>query len=416
MNIVYLADNFPSLSETFIAHEVIDMIDAGANVRVLSFGRPRAAFALPDRMTARNLVTYFAFPSPSRRRKLRDMAAAAARMLRRRQFSILRRCLSGRENGGFSRHEILLLAEALNDPDWQPQIIHCHFGTVGRLAAVVKHKGLTQAKITTILHGYDISRYMQQNPSSIYDLLIREAEHIFTVCELFLGRIRALGAPREKTSVLHMGVDAGAIVAGARPMPHDDAVHWVSVGRMTEKKGHEYAIRGFARALRDNPKLRMSYSIVGDGALLPRMQALVEELGMERHVTLMGARPHHEVKALLARADGFILHSVTAEDGDMEGIPVALMEAMAQGLPVLTTRHSGIPELVEHEVTGFLVEERDEAALARILGDIGKRRPDLSALVEAARTTIRHDFNRQTQAQRLYGFFETILEARPGLG
>lgn len=416
MKIVYLVDKFPSLSETFIAHEVIDMIDAGADVRVLSRGRPKDAFVLPERIRARDVVTYFAFPSPSRRRKLLDMARAASRLLRRGQLAILRRCLSGRDNGGFSRHEILLLAEALNDPAWRPEIIHCHFGPVGRLAAVVKHKGLTQAKITTILHGYDISRYTRQNSASVYDLLIREAEHIFTVCELFLGRIRALGAPTERTSVLHMGVDTDGIVGRAGPMRRDASVHWVSVGRMTEKKGHEHAIRGFARALREDPQLRMHYSIVGDGDLLPRMQALVAELGMERHVTLMGARPHHEVQALLSRADGFILHSVTAEDGDMEGIPVALMEAMAQGLPVVTTRHSGIPELVENEVTGFLVEERDEAALARILGDIGRRRPDLSTLVEAARRTVRHDFNRQIQAQRLYGFFETMIGIRPGLG
>ena len=114
----------------------------------------------------------------------------------------------------------------------------------------------------------------------------------------------------------------------------------------------------------------------------------------------------------MTQADGFILHSVTAEDGDMEGIPVALMEAMAQGLPVVTTRHSGIPELVEHEVTGFLVEERNEAALAKILGDIGTQRPDLSKLVEAARMTVKRDFNRTIQTQRLYRVFETILGAR----
>ncbi|WP_043366655.1 glycosyltransferase [Belnapia sp. F-4-1] len=416
MRIAYLVDRFPSLSETFIAHEVIDMIDAGADIRVLSLGRPKDSFALPEHVKALDIVTYFPFPSPSRRKKVRDMAMAGLRMIRRGQLRNLRRCLFDRENGGFSRHEMLLLADAVNDPRWRPQIIHCHFGTVGRLAAMMKHKGLTRAKITTTLHGYDISKYMRQNPDGIYDLLIREAEHIFTVCEVFLSRIRALGAPKEKTSVLHMGVDYDGLIACAAPRRWDAFVHWISVGRMTEKKGHEYAIRGFAQALRANPKLRMTFSIVGDGPLLPKMKALVEQLGMEQHIRLLGAVQHDEVQAMLAQADGFILHSVAAEDGDMEGIPVALMEAMAQGLPVVTTRHSGIPELVEHEVTGFLVEERNEAALAKILGDIGTQRPDLSKLVEAARMTVKRDFNRKTQAQRLYGFFETILGARLGTG
>ncbi|WP_043345245.1 glycosyltransferase [Belnapia moabensis] len=416
MRIVYLVDRFPSLSETFIAHEVIDMIDAGVDVRVFSLGRPKDSFALPERVKALDVVTYFPFPSPSRHQKVRDMAMAALRMVRRGQLTNLRRCLFDKENGGFSRHEMLLLADALSDPHWWPQIIHCHFGTVGRLAAMMKHKGLTQAKITTTLHGYDISKYMRQNPDGIYDLLIRETEHIFTVCEVFLSQIRTLGASKEKTSVLHMGVDYDGLIACATPMRRNASIHWVSVGRMTEKKGHEYAIRGFARALLDNPKLRMTFSIVGDGPLLPKMQALVEELGMKQHITLLGAVQHDEVQALLTQADGFILHSVAAEDGDMEGIPVALMEAMALGLPVVTTRHSGIPELVEHEVTGFLVEERDEAALAKILGDIGTQCPDMSKLVEAARMTIKRDFNRKTQAQRLYGFFKTILGARPGAG
>ncbi|WP_444677370.1 glycosyltransferase [Halomonas sp. E19] len=118
------------------------------------------------------------------------------------------------------------------------------------------------------------------------------------------------------------------------------------------------------------PDLNFTYELIGDGPLWEQVAEQVRVLGMESRINLHGALPHDEVQRLLKDADIFLLPSVTASNGDQEGIPVALMEAMASGMPVLSTSHSGIPELVEEGVSGYLVPERDSQGLAAKLLDL----------------------------------------------
>jgi colanic acid/amylovoran biosynthesis glycosyltransferase len=141
----------------------------------------------------------------------------------------------------------------------------------------------------------------------------------------------------------------------------DGKVQLLTVGRLVEKKGLEYAVQAVARALKKYPNL--SYKIVGDGPLRDSLASSIKELGLERHINLVGWKKQEEVAVLLQEADLFLSPSVTSQDGDQEGIPATLIEAMARGLPVLSTYHSGIPELVEDGKSGFLVPERDVEAL-----------------------------------------------------
>ncbi|TIU75982.1 MAG: colanic acid biosynthesis glycosyltransferase WcaL, partial [Mesorhizobium sp.] len=112
------------------------------------------------------------------------------------------------------------------------------------------------------------------------------------------------------------------------------------------------------------PRDDWNYSVIGAGELLEQLKRLAAELGIAGRVDFLGPRPHAEVKQRLRDAHVFVLPSVSAHNGDLEGIPVALMEAMAAGLTVVSTYHSGIPELIEDGKTGFLAPERDVAALA----------------------------------------------------
>ena len=119
----------------------------------------------------------------------------------------------------------------------------------------------------------------------------------------------------------------------------------------------------------------------------------VVELGCQDKVKFLGRQPQQQVFAELDRSDLFILPSVVAASGDMEGIPVALMEAMAKGVLVLATRHSGIPELIEHGVTGLLVPERNATAIAGVLERLVAGEWDLLAMRANARLKIEHEFN-----------------------
>jgi colanic acid/amylovoran biosynthesis glycosyltransferase len=140
-----------------------------------------------------------------------------------------------------------------------------------------------------------------------------------------------------------------------------DPVRLLTVARLVPKKGLEYAIRAVAALAAKNYEIR--YEIAGEGRERDTLKQLIAELRLDGIVTLLGAQDGEAVTRLMDCADVFVLPSVTGDDGDQEGTPVALMEAQAVGLPVVSTRHGGIPEVVLHEKTGLLVPERDVDAL-----------------------------------------------------
>src|SRR6185369_16160672 len=147
---------------------------------------------------------------------------------------------------------------------------------------------------------------------------------------------------------------------------------FVSVGRLVQKKGQEYAIRAIAQCRQMDPEIKISLIIIGDGPLLEKLHDMIRKLKLEGIVQLHGSLPREKVNEKLLAADAFVLPSVTADDGDMEASPVSISEAMAVGLPVVATRHGGIPEIVDDEVTGLLVAERDVSALAQAMYRIAR--------------------------------------------
>jgi colanic acid/amylovoran biosynthesis glycosyltransferase len=140
----------------------------------------------------------------------------------------------------------------------------------------------------------------------------------------------------------------------------------VTIARLVEKKGVEYGIRAVAKLVR--AKLSIEYHVIGDGPLREDLRQLIQELDANDTVKLLGWKQQQEVVEILNNAHIMLAPSVTSQDGDQEGIPVSLMEAMARGLPIVSTQHSGIPELIENGVSGFLVPEQDVDALAEKLG------------------------------------------------
>src|SRR6185437_9215841 len=171
-----------------------------------------------------------------------------------------------------------------------------------------------------------------------------------------------------------------------------------------EKKGLTYAIRAVAALRRDGVDIALD--IVGDGPLRPSLESLIAELGMGNAVRIIGARSRDEVARAMGAAHLFAAPSVTARDGDMEGIPVALMEAMASGVPVVATAHSGIPELVEDGVSGLLVPERDTDALAAAFRWLVDHPERWLSMALAAHDAVERDFN----SARLNDELVTLLE------
>jgi colanic acid/amylovoran biosynthesis glycosyltransferase len=181
-----------------------------------------------------------------------------------------------------------------------------------------------------------------------------------------------LGAPKDLVHVNVYGVAQPETLA----MPEENDPIFAAVGRFTPKKAPFATLLAFATVVREVPGSTLE--MIGDGPLLEPAQLLSTSLGISDRVRFQGATGHDRVFDLMRRARCFVQHSVVAPNGDREGTPVAVLEAMAMGLPVVSTRHTGIAEVVREGETGFLVEEHDVEAMAEAMVRY-VRSPELAA-------------------------------------
>jgi len=239
-----------------------------------------------------------------------------------------------------------------------PDLIHCHFGPNCILFA----DNCLSDKIPVIVtfHGYDASYLLQT--SSIYKRRIKEILQRKNIYSLFvsnalLTNLKSFGVTPRWSKVLYLGIDTTTFQR--KTYQKDRPFVFLQLSRFVEKKGHEFTIKAFHQFLRNKPDFSGQLVLAGDGPLRAEMMALCETLNIQNQVIFSGSVNHEEVKDLLEEARVFLHPSVTSSNGDTEGIPTAIMEAMAMELPVISTYHSGIPELVIDGQHGFLVEERN---------------------------------------------------------
>lgn len=235
-------------------------------------------------------------------------------------------------------------------------------------------------------HGVDASTAL--NDPAIragYQQLFKTAKGVIGPSRFITDKLRAAGCPPDKLHVVPCGVDISQITPTA-----SDGANLLAVGRMTEKKAPLTTVAAFAQIKAQHPSATLT--MLGDGPLYAAAQAEVARLGLQDAVTLPGMVTQAEVRAAMARASVFLQHSVTAENGDVEGLPVAILEAMAAGLPVVATQHSGIPEAVCDGETGHLVPEHDVDAMADRALDLVTNPPKAKAFGAAGRDHVENAF------------------------
>jgi colanic acid/amylovoran biosynthesis glycosyltransferase len=220
-------------------------------------------------------------------------------------------------------------------------------------------------------HGYDVSSALRKPELRPRYLEYKRASGVVTMSEASRHRLVEFGFDERRVHVVPYGVDVPESLP-VKPSS-DGCVRCLAVGRMVRKKAPLTLIRAFAAAAARVPELRLD--LVGDGPLLPAVLELVDDSGLREQVVIHGSQPNAVVKQLLAEADIFVQHSVVdVETGDAEGLPVAILEAMAQGLAVLATRHEGIAEAIEDGINGQLVEEHDWITMAGRLVELSRDR------------------------------------------
>ena len=273
-------------------------------------------------------------------------------------------------------------------PQQSYDICYCPFAQDARRSLRYRKLGLLGGKLVTAFRGSDFSRYLAQRGAQVYRKVFREGELFLPVCEAFAARLRSLGCPSHKVVVHHTGINLTRFPFRPRARP-PGALRLITVGRLVEKKGISYVLQAISK-LR-NAGLEVGYEIVGDGPLKPRLQLEAEQLGLQSRVRFSGWQTQAQVQAALDAADVLLAPCVTAADGDQEGIPNVLREGMAAGLPVIGSLHSGIPELIEDGVTGYLVPEHDAAAIADRIRTLAARADVWLPMVTAARRRVERD-------------------------
>ncbi len=182
----------------------------------------------------------------------------------------------------------------------------------------------------------------------------------------------------------------------------------LTIGRFVEKKGIEYGMRAIADLVAR--QIPVTYTVVGDGPLAPQFIALARELKIGHYIDFCGWQAQDDVARLLREHDVLLAPSVTDAKGDQEGIPVTIMEAMASGLPVVTSIHSGIPELVEHDVSGLLANERDVDGLSAALAALWQNTSLGERLSIAAREKVLRDHDIHTLNRGLVEQYRSVLD------
>lgn len=390
MNVAFfLTDPFPVVSETFILNQVTGLIDRGHDVRVFA-RRPAAGPAHPDVARYGLAARTTHWPELGAGAPVRALRGALLFARHAGVLPSLARTLDVARFGRAARSLNLLAWAVPFAPHRTFDAIVCHFGWSGRAAAMLQESGVLRGPIVTFFHGADVSLREEAAPTT-YARLFERGALFLPISEHWRAKLVAMGCPAERTCVHRMGIDCERFVPRERRLEAGEPLRLIGVSRLVEKKGVEYGIRAVA-ALAARGR-HVHYEIVGDGPLRPALQRLIGELGIADRVTLRGWLAQDEVLRAYERAHVTIAPSVTGANGDQEGIPVALMEAMALGMPVVSTFHSGIPELVEDGVSGRLVPERDVEALAGAIEALIDAPGQWAAMGRAGRRRVEEAFD-----------------------
>jgi len=376
MRIAMLVHAFPVLSETFILRQITGLIDRGHEI---------------DIFAAANDATGKVHP-----------AVDEYRLLDRTYYR------------SWIREDYHLIDRA-SYQSWLParsraysyDVIHCHFGPMGLTGAALRDAGLFAGALITSFYGFDLSSFPQKEGPDVYADLFRRGNLCTANSAFLVDKAVSLGCSTDKIVKLPVGLDLSAYIFRQRVHRRGEPIKVLTVGRFVEKKGIEYALRAVATVARKHPDLE--YCIVGDGPLRGPLEDLIAELNLADTVRLVGWQAESALQRLYDEASIFLLSSVTAQNGDQEGMGLVILEAQAVGLPVLSTQHDGIPEAVVDGQSAFLVPERDVDALADRLTYLIEH-PDIwPHMAQVGRAHVEDQYDIEVLNDRLAAIYREVV-------
>ena len=408
MKVAFLVGNFPTLSETFVLNQLTGLIDRNCQIDIYGYKPSEIEKVHPCVQEYNLLERAFYYETIPKNYFFRLIKALwlffsqgyKAPLLLLRSINV---CQFGHQALSL---RLLYAVMPFLGRDTTYDIVHCHFGHNGLLGMNLRKIGALQGKLVTTFHAQDITQKLSELGDHAYDNLFIEGELLLPISQHWQTKLLSLGGDPNKIVVHHMGIDCQKFTFIPRNYHPQERVRIVTVARLVEKKGVEYGIRAISTLKRQG--YAVQYSVIGDGKLHNELNQLVIELELADCIQLLGWKQQDELLDIMNSAHILLAPSVTSCLGDQEGIPVALMEALAMGLPVVSTQHSGIPELVDDGVSGYLAPERNAEALAEKLAYLIDHAQHWEKMGRAGRDRVEKDFNIEYLNTNLLNIFSEL--------
>lgn len=405
----YILKGFPRISETFITNEILALERLGYRIKIFSLRLPYDPKTHPN--VARVKADLHYLPEYVWKKPLPIFASNLRVMMRypRGYFrSLIFASIRGLKRWSYHTLKRLMQAGYLVDHFYRAGTIqhwHSHFAH-GPTTTAMFASWITGIPYSFTAHAKDI---YTQAPDFIQKKLAH-AQFAVTCTGYNLAYLNSLNQSDTPIHKNYHGIDLSDFKNGEWKPAKEDAVTIVTVGRLVEKKGYPVMLKALAE-LRKNG-IRFRSLIIGTGPLKEELKALRDELALTRDVSFLGQMSHQEVKELYREADLFVLSPHIAADGDRDGIPNVLVEAMAMGLPVVSTRISGIPELVRDGENGLLVDPQNPQALAKAIQKLIEN-PDLrKRFAQNARNSVLAEFDFHKNTERLGQLFDRAVSEK----
>lgn len=283
-------------------------------------------------------------------------------------------------------------------------LMHAHHAQLGLLLLPFKEE--TSLPLVTSIRGRDAT--LANQPVGYLDgmkMLFEQGERFLPVCQYLAHRINLWGCQPDKIRVLYGGVDLNLFPYRGPNLQGSQNI--VSIGRLVEKKGHHVLMQAFKKIKSKFPKATLT--IIGGGELEGYITSLATQLNLGTSFRLLNRVPKSQVPELMAQADLFCAPSLTAANGDVEGIPNTIKEAMATGIPVLATNHAGIPEIITNNQDGILVRENDVDHLAQALEFMLLNRHLWEGYTLRARQNVEQNFDQNKQLLLQAKYYDELL-------
>ena len=406
MRVAFFVGAFPMASETFVVNAAKAVTGAGHALAIHALDPSiRGDAPIPPEVEAAGLTGLVVPSNPPLTPAARPRAIARALRALPRHGPRAARLLAPPPPGeARDAARALFDAEAVT-PGTRYDVLHCHFATLAPRVQRLRAAGVLSGRLLVHCRGNDVAAELPRRPG-VARRLFASADGVVANSEHFRQAAIRLGAREADSTVIPSGLDLSGFPYRDAPPP-DGPLRLLTVGRLVEKKGIAYLLDALATL--ENATL----DVLGDGPLRGDLEARTQRLGLAERVRFRGAVTHAEVGKAMRGADVFVACSVTAASGDQDAGTNTLKEAMATGLPVVATRHGGIPELVRDGTEGVLVPERDPPALAAAIRALAYDPGRWPVMGAAGRARVEAGFSQAASAAKLLAAYEALASGTP---